>query len=159
DMYFQGTYAFAGQRFGNDTSPNGILGIAYTWQFGGGLSASLSLEDNGGAQNGRGRSTVNLFSPALSFHATSTFDTQGIEFFDPVFNFRLDQAWGFVGVSAALHDASGGYYSNTVTSTGAPVFPCVGASPGLPGANQVLETCGHPGDTFGWAVSPAFLIN
>src|SRR4029077_15520640 len=29
DMYFQGTYAFAAQRFGNDTSPNGITGIAY----------------------------------------------------------------------------------------------------------------------------------
>jgi hypothetical protein len=149
DMYFQGTYAFSGQRFGNDTSPNGILGIAYTWQFGGGLSASLSLEDNGGAQNGRGRSTVNLSSPALSLATTSTFDTKGIEFFDPVFNLRLDQAWGFVGVSAALHDASGGYYSQTALNF----------CPGSTAANQVLETCGHPGDKFGWAVSPAFLIN
>jgi hypothetical protein len=149
DMYFQGTYAFAGQRFGNDTSPNGITGIAYTWQFGGGLSASLSLEDNAGAANGRGRSTVNLSAPALSLTATTTFDTKGIEFFDPVFNLRLDQAWGFVGVSAALHDASGGYYSS------ATAFPCAGST----AVNQVLETCGHPGDKFGWAVSPAFLIN
>jgi Porin subfamily len=153
DMYFQGTYAFAGQRFGNDTSPNGITGIAYTWQFGGGLSASLSLEDNSGANSGRGRSTVNLSSPALSLSSTSTFDDKGLEFFDPVFNLRLDQAWGFVGVSAALHDASGGYYSNTTA------FPCAGASAGTSGANQVLETCGHPGDKFGWAVSPAFLWN
>jgi hypothetical protein len=153
DMYFQGTYAFAGQRFGADTSPNGITGIAYTWQFGGGLSASLSLEDNSAAANGRGRSTVNLSSPALSLSTTSTFDTKGIEFFDPVFNLRLDQAWGFVGVSAALHDASGGYYSN------APLGSCFGASGGTSGLNQVLETCGHPGDKFGWAVSPAFLWN
>jgi hypothetical protein len=150
DMYFQGTYAFAGQRFANDTSPNGITGIAYTWQFGGGLSASLSLEDNSGAANGRGRSTVNLSSPAISLTATSTFDTKGIEFFDPVFNLRLDQAWGFVGVSAALHDASGGYYS-----AAGPVNPCpVGTA-----VNAVVEGCGHPGDKFGWAVSPAFLIN
>src|SRR5262249_48774545 len=26
DMYFQGTYTFSSQRFGNDTSPNGIVG-------------------------------------------------------------------------------------------------------------------------------------
>jgi hypothetical protein len=153
DMYFQGTYAFAGQRFGNDTSPNGIIGIAYTWQFGGGLSASFSLEDNNGASSGRGRFVANLSSPALSLSSTATFDAKGTEFFDPVFNLRLDQAWGFVGVSAALHDSSGGYYSNT----GA--FPCIGASAGTTGNNQVLETCGHPGDKFGWAASPAFLIN
>jgi hypothetical protein len=148
DMYFQGTYAFAGQRFGNDTSPNGITGIAYTWQFGGGLSASLSLEDNSGAANGRGRSTVNLSAPALSISTTTTFDTKGVEFFDPVFNLRLDQAWGFVGISAALHDASGGYYTAVAPS------PCA-----TPGNTGTVEGCGHPGDKFGFAVSPAFLIN
>jgi hypothetical protein len=159
DMYFQGTYAFTGQRFAADTSPDGIIGIAYTWQFGGGLTASVSLEDAGQGMNGRGRSTINLSSPALSLSTTNTFDNKGVEFFDPVFNLRLDQAWGFAGVSAALHDASGGYYSNTVTSTGAPLFPCVGAPAGTAGANQVLETCGHPSDKFGWAVSPALLWN
>jgi hypothetical protein len=141
DMYFQGTYAFAGQRFGNDTSPNGIVGIAYTWQFGGGLSASLSLEDNGGGANSRGRSTVNLSVPSLGIASATTFDTKGEEFFDPVFNIRLDQAWGFVGLSAALHDASGGYY----------------AGQGVPAT--LNEGNGHPGDKFGWAVSPAFLVN
>src|SRR5215467_10744704 len=91
DMYFQGTYAFAGQRFGADTSPNGILGAAYTRQFGGGLSASVSIEDNGGAANGRGRSIVNLSNPAISFGNATTFDQKGVEFYDPVFNLRLDQ--------------------------------------------------------------------
>jgi hypothetical protein len=123
DMYFQGTYAFAGQRFGADTSPNGIVGAAYTWQFGGGLSASLSLEDNGEGNSGRGRSTVNLGGSALGI-GTNTFDNKGQQFFDPVANLRLDQQWGFVGVSAALHDASGGYYGTT-------------------------EGSGHPGDKFG----------
>src|SRR5215831_15037984 len=110
DMYFQGTYAFASQKFGADTSPNGIVGAAYTWQFGGGLSASVSLEDNSQGTGGRGRSTVNLSVPALGI-ASNTFDNKGVQFFDPVFNLRLDQAWGFVGVSAALHDASGGYFT------------------------------------------------
>src|SRR5712671_4349159 len=141
DMYFQGTYAFAGQRFGGDTSPNGIVGAAYTWQFGGGLSASLSLEDNGQGNSGRGRSTINLSAPGALGIGTNTFDIKGQEFFDPVANLRLDQQWGFVGGSVALHDASAGYYS-----AGA-------AGPG------VLEGNGHPGDKFGWAATAAFLIN
>src|SRR5262245_12152125 len=106
DMYFQGTYAFNGQRFAADTSPSGIVGAAYTWQFGGGLSASVSLEDGAAANGGRGRSTVNtqltsgagatLTGPFVLGSITT--DNKGTEFFDPVFNLRLDQAWGFVGI-------------------------------------------------------------
>src|SRR6266478_1673159 len=157
DMYFQGTYAFSGSRFGNDSSPNGIIGAAYTWQFGGGLSASLSLEDNGQGNAGRGRSTVNLgfggpntmgivggvpavVTPAPLTVGNNVFDNKGQEFFDPVFNLRLDQAWGFVGASAALHDASGGYYGGTITN------PLTGAN----SAGPLLEGHGHPGDKFGW---------
>src|SRR5262245_31074954 len=85
DMSFHGTYAFAGQRFGGDTSPSGIVGAAYTWQFGGGLSASVSLEDNGAANGGRGRSTINLNLNPFTLGAITT-DNKGTEFFDPVFN-------------------------------------------------------------------------
>jgi hypothetical protein len=150
DMYFQGTYAFAGQRFGGDTAPNGIVGAAYTWQFGGGLSASVSLEDNGGGNSGRGRSTVNLSQVGALGIGTNVFDNKGQEFFDPVANVRLDQAWGFVGVSAALHDASGGYYSSTA------IGGCGGTATA---AGQVLESCGHPTDKYGWAVTAAALVN
>jgi Porin subfamily len=153
DMYFQGTYAFAGQRFGGDTAPNGIIGAAYTWQFGGGLSASLSVEDNGQGNAGRGRSTVNLSQTGALGIGTNSFDNKGQEFFDPVANLRLDQAWGFVGVSAALHDASGGYYSSAAIPGDG--FTCAGAT----AANQILETCGHPSDKFGWAVTAAALVN
>src|SRR5260370_8698024 len=76
DMYFQGTYAFAGQRFGGDTAPNGIIGAAYTWQFGGGLSASLSLEDNSPGNSGRGRSTGKLSHPAATGIRTTHFSTK-----------------------------------------------------------------------------------
>src|SRR5262249_10585424 len=122
---------------------NGIVGAAYTWQFGGGLSATLSLEDNSQGNSGRARSTINLGPGGLGVGAGGlgvgaftgqTVDAKGPEFLDPVFNMRLDQAWGFVGVSAALHDASGGYYGAT-------------------------EGTGHPSDKFGYAVSPAFLWN
>jgi hypothetical protein len=137
DLYFQGTYAFASQRFGADTSPNGIVGAAYTWQFGGGLSASFSLEDNMSGSGGRGRSIVNLNQASFAVGAPVILDNKGQEFFDPVFNLRLDQAWGFVGASAALHDASGGYYGNLVTGT---------------------EGTGHPGDKYGWAATVGFTL-
>jgi hypothetical protein len=149
DLYFQGTYALAGGRFSADTAPNGIVGAAYTWQFGGGLSASLSLEDNGQGNSGRGRSTVNASAAAFAVSG-NTFDNKGQEFFDPVANLRLDQAWGFVGASAALHDASGGYYSSAAAGG------CGGTATA---AGQVLESCGHPGDKFGWAVTAAALVN
>src|SRR5579862_42363 len=60
DMVNPGAYSIASQRFSGDTSATGITGIAYTWQFGGGLSASLSLEDSGWGAGGRGRSIINL---------------------------------------------------------------------------------------------------
>jgi hypothetical protein len=149
DMYFQGAYAFASQRFQGDTTANGIAGIAYTWQFGGGVSASFSVEDGGFGTGGRNRSTANLaaggqviggtvtgggiiggtVSPAFTIGA-GTADIKGQQVWDPVVNLRIDQAWGFAGVSAAAHDASGGYFGT-------------------------LTTTGHPSDIFGWAVTAA----
>src|SRR5262249_50444822 len=146
DLWFPGTIAFSSGRNSGDTSPSGIVGIAYTWQFGGGLSASVSLEDNAGLAGARGRSTVNL-SPGNLAVGANTFDEKGLQFFDPVFNLRLDQTWGFVGVSAALHDASAGYYTSVLGPAGV-LAPC----PGGTGTTTTLETCGHPGDKFGWAV-------
>jgi hypothetical protein len=138
DLYFQGVYTYSGQRFGNDTSPNGINGIAYTWQFGGGLSTSVSLEDNSGTSSSRGKLIINTnpnFTAlaALAPHVLSIAnpeypDDAGVQFLDPVANLRLDQEWGFAGLSAAIHDASGGYYGNT-------------------------EATGHPPNAYGWAVT------
>ncbi len=142
DMYFQGTYAMAGQRFANDTSPNGIIGLAYTWQFGGGLSASLSLEDSGQVAGARGRMAVNQGTDPIAVAGNDTFDNKGTQFFDPVANLRLDQAWGFVGGSVALHNISAGYYGSPINPVTAP-----------------LEGNGHPGDKFGWAATAAFLVN
>ncbi len=51
-------------------------------------------------------------------------------------NLRVDQAWGFAGVSAAIHDASGAYYGT---------------------GNNVNN--GHPADRLGWAVAAGGLLN
>ena len=45
----------------------------------------------------------------------STTPTFGFRVPDIIANLRVDQAWGFVGISAALHDASGAYYAIAAT--------------------------------------------
>jgi Porin subfamily len=180
DLVNPGAYSFATQRFSGDTGGVGIIGAAYTLQLGGGLSASFSLEDGGWSTGGRGRTTSNLAGgsvPPAGTDVTSTFgigtmtsDVKGQQFFDPVFNLRLDQAWGFVGASFALHDASGGYYGtgyscgapspegiqgvntglcaggpNGAANSSAPYFPA-----NTPGSSSG-SIDGHPADIFGWA--------
>src|SRR5579884_4072237 len=186
DMVNPGAYSLASQRFSGDTSGVGITGIAYTWQFGGGLSASLSLEDSGWGAGGRGRSIINLAGgsfPIGGSDVTSAFglgtmwpDNKGQQFFDPVFNIRLDQSWGFVGASFALHDASGGYYGSgynclspspigaggLVTGLCGPNNVSPNSSPPQPGTpvsgNNANETSGHPADKYGWASAVGFTV-
>jgi Porin subfamily len=169
DMVFLAAYSNIGQRFTGDSSGAGITGIAYTWQFGGGLSASLSLEDPGYLSGGHGRSTVNLAGGGIPINngdTTTAFgigqiqtNVKGMEFFDAVANIRLDQQWGFVGASFALHDASGGYYGQTNGNTVAAPFASTapGVSTSLCFNNSSFANagavCGHPADKLGWAAS------
>ena len=55
---------------------------------------------------------------------------------DVVANLRVDQAWGFAGISAALHDASGAYYNTP----------------------NVVNN-GHPEDKYGWALAGGAKFN
>jgi hypothetical protein len=187
DMVNPGAYSISTQRFSGDTGAVGITGIAYTWQLGGGLSASLSLEDGGFGTGGRGRSTVNLSGgsgPIGESDVTSAFgldtvwpDNKGQQMFDPVFNLRLDQNWGFVGASFALHDASGGYYGSGYNCTTPSAQALGGANTALCGSNNVPANSsppyfpvntptppngnavsGHPGDVYGWASSLGFTV-
>src|ERR1700674_4313954 len=60
DIVAPGPFGLSGNKVNGDSSGTGVFGIAYTAQFGGGLSASISLEDGGYGGGGRGRSTVQL---------------------------------------------------------------------------------------------------
>jgi hypothetical protein len=180
DLVNPGAYSLATTRLvSGDTGGIGIVGGAYTLQLGGGLSASVSLEDGGWTTGGRGRTTVNLaggsvppagqdVSDAFAMGAITS-DVKGQQFFDPVFNIRLDQNWGFIGASFALHDASGGYYGtgyscgtpsplgnatndalcsggpNGAANSSPPYFPA-----NTPGASSGAAN-GHPADKWGWA--------
>jgi hypothetical protein len=128
-------YAYNNNRFSGDTGALGIYGIAYTAQFGNGVTASISFEDNGQASGGRGHGVENLTMTSAGLGSLS-FDNKGQQAPDVVGALRIDQAWGYAQVSAALHDASGGYY----------------------GTSNVAGN-GHPSDKYGFAISGGFTLN
>ena len=136
-------YSYSNNRVSGDTGASGIYGIAYTAQFGNGVTASLSFEDGGasaaGTTNGggRGHMIANMSMPQFALGAT-TFDNRGFTFPDVVGALRIDQAWGYAQIAAALHDASGGYYGTTLTGA---------------------EVNGHPGNKQGFAVTGGFTLN
>jgi hypothetical protein len=140
-------YGYSNTRFSGDTGALGIYGLAYTAQFGNGVTATISFEDNGQASGGRGHLVTNLgfqqVAAAGAVAATgewslgnTSFDNKGQQAPDVVGALRIDQAWGYAQVSAALHDASGGYY----------------------GTSNVQGN-GHPSDKYGFAVTGGFTLN
>ncbi len=135
---------------GDSNTFRGLWGIAYTAQFGNGISASLSFEDGGssdqgnnaGQSRGRGRHDVNLSMASQLGLGTTSFDNEGWKFPDVIGALRIDQAWGYAQVAAALHDASAGYYQTGGTALAAGI-----------------QNNGHPGDAYGFAVSGGFHLN
>jgi hypothetical protein len=113
-------FNFDGQGYTNGTpwvsSASGGRGMpvfAYTAQFGNGLSATVSLEDN----TGHGGGVTSASTTVSSTSTTSTVggvgvttatkytqDTAGREWPDLVGNLRIDQAWGSAQVMGALHE-------------------------------------------------------
>jgi hypothetical protein len=145
------TYAYLTQGTNADSNTfRGLWGIAYTAQFGNGVSASISFEDGGsasqgnnaGTSRGRGERTVNLSMASQFGLGTTSFDNEGWKFPDVVGALRIDQAWGYAQVAAALHDASAGYYQTGGTALAAGI-----------------DVNGHPADAYGWAITGGFQLN
>lgn len=121
----------------------GIPQIAYTWQFGNGVSGTLSLEDGvpyrtAGVLNtsfpfvapfgGTGGTTAGYGTAANTFLGNAQL---GAHVPDIVGNLRVDQAWGTLHFAAAAHEVHGTYYTATNSDSG------------------------HPGSAWGWAASGA----
>ena len=79
--------------------------LAYTATFGGGFSASLSIEDpRGRALPYYDNGGFNFTGPAVAGAAAGNFAAAGGERFpDLVANLRVDQGWGSAQLSGALH--------------------------------------------------------
>jgi porin-like protein len=130
---------------GGSNNGTGIPQLAYTAQFGNGLSGTISLEDaqpyrSAGVANTSLTGTSALLGPFGA--TTSAYGTTGNTFQgnaqlgdhvpDIVGNLRLDQTWGSAHVAAAAHEVHGTYYTPTDSNTG------------------------HPDSTWGFAASGAF---
>jgi len=126
---------------GPDTIPGGsnhvtgINQVAYTADFGQGITASIALEDPTTQSNGQG----NLFNINAANAATFVQGVYGNNGWggtrspDIVGAVRVDQAWGLAQFSVAAHELHAGYYGTT-------------------------EPTGHPSDKWGWAVQGALSI-
>jgi hypothetical protein len=142
---YGGAYSYHNVRVSGDTGASGQNLWAYTAQFGNGFSGTLSLEDpatrkgggtvdvtaanffgfNGGIVNDNGMTINSTAGGGFGFRVP-----------DIIANLRVDQAWGFAGISASLHDASGAYY-----------------------ATPNVVNNGHPEDKYGWALAGGAKFN
>jgi hypothetical protein len=156
DFFNAAATSFWANVFSSDTGDPGWKVIAYTQQFGNGISGSVSLEEprrsvvwdtNTGTLAGgvAGNSwVVGNLPPA---------DQAKTRFPDLVNNWRIDQAWGAAQIMFAAHDASAGYYQNSA-SVIAPVL-----CPATVGSINGSETCAHPADRLGWAAGAGAKLN
>ena len=137
---YGGGMSYHNVRTAGDTGAAGLTVWAYTAQFGNGFSGTLSAESPIG-HNRAG--VIDASNSAFTVNAGVTADNafssnagNGFRMPDVIANLRVDQAWGFAGVSAAIHDASGAYYGT---------------------GNNINN--GHPADKLGWAFAVGGQLN
>ena len=122
-----------------DTGDGGWWAWAYTANFGGGFSATLSAEARRMTQIIGQGTAATVIEGGLNSGITSGQGYGGWQVPDIVGNLRVDQAWGNAQVMAALHEVNAPYYANP--------------------AGTVLESAGHPSDQWGWVVGAGLHIN
>ena len=137
---YGGGMSYHNVRTAGDTGAAGLTVWAYTAQFGNGFSGTLSAESPiGHNRSGVIDASQGSFAVNAGVTADNAFSSNagnGFRMPDVIANLRVDQAWGFAGVSVAIHDASGAYYGT---------------------ANNVNN--GHPADKLGWAFAVGGLVN
>jgi hypothetical protein len=142
-----GFLTYGNMRTTGDTDLTGVILAAFTYNWGNGVSTSISVEDPNGHYK-VGVANLNAVSFGLGTLTTEnaydsgTTVSQGMGMPDIIANFRVDQSWGYAGISGALHQVAGGYYSGP--STAGSGFGCAGT----PCVNY-----GHPSDKLGFAVA------
>jgi hypothetical protein len=131
DFYSTPATSFWGSFPGSDTGDPGWKVLAYTAQFGGGLSATLSAEMRRMTIIARGIGSLTTTPGAMAITNTNAYG--GFQSPDIVANLRLNQAWGSAQIMGALHQVNATYY---------------GATPAT----------GHPNDKWGFAVGAGLKV-
>ena len=153
---YGGAYSYHNVRVSGDTGAAGVTVWAYTAQFGNGFSGTLSVESLSGHNRAVviDNTTANFFGlnggaiGDQAFHQGGALN--GFRVPDVVANLRVDQAWGFAGISAAVHEVGGSYYSPAAIRSAR-------SGRDSSGANNVGN--GHPADKIGWAFAAGAKFN
>ncbi len=148
-LYNSSSYGYITATLDGGTASTGVNVAAYTWQFGNGLTASVSLEDamahsKGVVDLGNAGSTAGVLG-AAPFASSNASDSMGARMPDIVGNIRVDQGWGSAQVMGALHQV-GARYNFTDTS------------PDCNGGGTNTTQCGHPDEKWGWAVGAGLTL-
>jgi hypothetical protein len=151
-LYNASAYGFFDGTFDGGTTSTGMNLIAYTWQFGSGLTASLALEDamahnKGVVDLGNAAAAGNTAGVlgAAPFAGSNASDSRGFTVPDIVANVRVDQAWGSAQVMGALRQVGARYnFTND--------------SPNCNGGGTNTTICGHPDEKWGWAVGAGMTL-
>src|SRR3569833_1841785 len=128
------------QLVGGGGTVTGVNQFTYTADFGQGITAAISLQDQALY------STTNLWNASLSSASGVSGGAYGSNDFggtvapDIIGMVRVDQAWGRFQASFAAHDNHAAYYGSTNA------------------AINGTEAAGHPGDKWGWAGQLALSI-
>ncbi|MDA9422672.1 MULTISPECIES: porin [Bradyrhizobium] len=121
------------QLVGGSGSTNGVTQFTYTADFGQGVTAAISAQDQTQFFTTNLWNTAGMSTSGVLGGAYGSNDIGGTRSPDLVGMVRVDQAWGLFQASVAAHDNHVGYYGAT-------------------------ETTGHPEDKWGWAVQLALSI-
>ncbi|GLR91399.1 porin [Bradyrhizobium iriomotense] len=118
---------------GGSNNVTGVNQVAYTADFGQGITGSVALQDatvqsQSNLWNLSGATAANMIQGVYGNN-----DWGGTRAPDVIGAVRVDQAWGLAQFSVAAHDLHAAYYGAT-------------------------EPTGHPGDKWGWAVQGSLSI-
>ncbi|MCW5686715.1 MAG: porin [Pseudolabrys sp.] len=111
DFYNVPATSYWGAFPASDMGDPGWMVAAYTAQFGGGFSASISAEE---------RRMSNLIGASNAATGVAGAGYGGFQSPDYVANLRIDQAWGSAQIMGAMHQVNGLYYGGAAPGTGHP---------------------------------------
>lgn len=121
------------QLVGGSGTTNGVAQFTYTADFGQGVTAAFSAQDQTQVFQTNIWNTAGMSTTGVLGGAYGSNNLGGTRSPDLVAMVRVDQAWGLFQASVAAHDNHAAYYGAT-------------------------ETTGHPEDKWGWAVQLALAI-
>ncbi|MBI3435418.1 MAG: porin [Proteobacteria bacterium] len=156
DFFSAAAHGYLSFHGTSDTGDGGWNVLAYTWQFGNGVSLTLSAEEprrqsilNAGAtgtvfavSGATGVLNSNPNNQLAPFGNAITDTNYGeVRAPDGVVALRISQAWGSWQVMGAVHDVISGFYASpTGSTTGNLIF-------------------GNPSDKIGWAIGTGVRVN